>query len=367
MVMHNGRNRLADRQKVGKRPTPKKLAGAEADAWSPLKGPKHSAASTSQSPFQPLPTPPAAIHQPAFGNPPKANDVAPCGPAFPTDIAVPLHFSSAIMQSPVITNTRMTTAITGTVITTDKATSQPSQGHQGRQAPARKSTTKRQPEQATTAPGRKAATRKAAGKPRAKAKPKPEKLPPLATPATVLPPAAPLPAALPMPVREEPLVAQVAPQPVLARETLADQTPAPPAQATTMADHRLVIAAQTHASPGLAPLPRHHALMAPPVGLWAAIDVWLSSAKKLLRASFMVKKPKPNSAVPPALPPLPGSGGSDMKTEPGLRDQPELAQLRAENHRLRSQLDAILAQQRGASAGFAVPMRPADERQPAES
>jgi hypothetical protein len=72
------------------------------------------------------------------------------------------------------------------------------------------------------------------------------------------------------------------------------------------------------------PLPRNRSLAKPGTGLLGVLGSWLRSTGQLLTASFMVKKKR--------------SGPSSPAT---LRERTELTQLRAENRRLRTQLDGL--------------------------
>jgi hypothetical protein len=73
-----------------------------------------------------------------------------------------------------------------------------------------------------------------------------------------------------------------------------------------------------------APLPRNRALAQPDAGLLGALNGWLRATGQRLLRSFMVKKPR-KTATPPS----------------SLRERVELTQLRAENRRLREQLESM--------------------------
>lgn len=71
-------------------------------------------------------------------------------------------------------------------------------------------------------------------------------------------------------------------------------------------------------------LPRDHALTKPSGGLLGALNTWLRSTGQMLISGFMVKKKR--RPAPPTT----------------LRERVELTQLRAENRRLRSQLEGMV-------------------------
>jgi hypothetical protein len=73
------------------------------------------------------------------------------------------------------------------------------------------------------------------------------------------------------------------------------------------------------------PLPRHLAPTNPSSGLWGAMGNWLRSAGQMLASGFMVKKTRPRTPSPAT-----------------MREQAELTQLRAENRRLRSELNGMM-------------------------
>lgn len=73
------------------------------------------------------------------------------------------------------------------------------------------------------------------------------------------------------------------------------------------------------------PLPRHLAPTNPSAGLWGAMGNWLRSAGQMLASGFMVKKTRPRAPSPAT-----------------MREQAELTQLRAENRRLRSELNGMM-------------------------
>lgn len=73
------------------------------------------------------------------------------------------------------------------------------------------------------------------------------------------------------------------------------------------------------------PLPRHLAPTNPSAGLWGAMGNWLRSAGRMLASGFMVKKTRPRAPSPAT-----------------MREQAELTQLRAENRRLRSELNGMM-------------------------
>lgn len=87
-------------------------------------------------------------------------------------------------------------------------------------------------------------------------------------------------------------------------------------------------------------LPRNQSLAKPPVGLVAAIGEWLNSFGRMVAAGFIVKKKRA------PLPRPPRSLIRSEVAEPSMRERTEMAQLRAENRRLRAQLDALSHVQR---------------------
>jgi hypothetical protein len=82
-------------------------------------------------------------------------------------------------------------------------------------------------------------------------------------------------------------------------------------------------------------LPRNQSLAKPTVGLVAAIGEWLNSFGRMVAAGFIVKKKQA------PLPRPPRSLIRSDAAEPSMRERTEMAQLRAENRRLRAQLDAL--------------------------
>ena len=94
-------------------------------------------------------------------------------------------------------------------------------------------------------------------------------------------------------------------------------------------------------------LPRHRSLARPDHGLVSAISNWLRSAKSL----FLVTKRRPTKTAahrPPRYSPK-------RMPAPSLREQAELTQLRAENRRLRSELEALLVLQNSNTKKPAAP------------
>jgi hypothetical protein len=91
-------------------------------------------------------------------------------------------------------------------------------------------------------------------------------------------------------------------------------------------------------------LPRQQALTSPPVGLVAAIGAWLSSMGKLVASGFLVTKTRkrPVPVVEPRRSPI--TALIKPRSEPPtMRERTEMTQLRAENRRLRAQLEAMQA------------------------
>ena len=76
------------------------------------------------------------------------------------------------------------------------------------------------------------------------------------------------------------------------------------------------------------PLPRSRSLTKPGTGLLGALNTWLRKTGQMLAASFMVKRKRPGQPSPAT-----------------LRERTELTQLRAENRRLRHQLEGMTAAQ----------------------
>ena len=253
-----------------------------------------------------------------------ASAKAPPGPAFPRDVTVPLRFNAAVFTPP-------TLAPPPQPVSTPKQASAKQPG---------KATQRRQPAKLQSPkPGHDGAPMSASKTPTSKTpdSKSPTARPPRAkTPAPKIPAAKPpvvAPSAVPLPMQREPLVTGAA-------------------EAAAAAD--AVFSRSAAPAPGnMAPLPRNRSVTAPPVGLWAAIDAWLTSARKLLRAGFVVKKPGPaprHQAIPPMPRPMPRGQKQWFRAKsapmPSLREQTELTQLRAENRRLRNQLEAMIAQQR---------------------
>jgi hypothetical protein len=88
-------------------------------------------------------------------------------------------------------------------------------------------------------------------------------------------------------------------------------------------------------------VPHDKSLAAPPRGLIAAISAWLLSASRLASFGLLRRKRQP---LPRALQRVP-SRTSPAWTRPS--DSAELARLRAENRRLRSQLEVMAITQGG--------------------
>jgi len=151
------------------------------------------------------------------------------------------------------------------------------------------------------------------------------------------------PPAITLPVRDEPLVAQAQESPNLPDANLPDER-------------------SYFAMPETA-LPRARALAKPSTGLVGAIGAWLHSMGKLIASGFLVKKRRP------AAPPIPTAkrgfivASTRNAPEPSMRERTELTQLRAENRRLRSQLEAIEAMR---NAPGAIPRWNAKPKQDAE-
>ena len=217
------------------------------------------------------------------------------GPVFPKDVSVPLRFNATVFTPP--------TLVAAAV------------------QPPVKTTQRRQPTKPKQDAPPKVVGKAAASRP-TKAK----------TPAATS-------SAVPLPIQREPLVVGAAPHAAAAAEAVFSRSP--------------------QAANNMAPLPRNRSVAAPPVGLWAAIDAWLISAKKLLRAGFVVKQPRNPSATaktPPRNVPIPAQQKLAPKPKswfhkaqpapPSMREQAELTQLRAENRRLRNQIESMIAQQR---------------------
>jgi len=104
-------------------------------------------------------------------------------------------------------------------------------------------------------------------------------------------------------------------------------------------------------------LPRNRSLTRPQAGLVAAIGAWLGSMSRMIAAGFLVKKTHKRPAATP-IPAAPRRGLiaslTGQQADPAsLRERTELTQLRAENRRLRRQLDSMEA--RGAPAGETTP------------
>ena len=254
---------------------------------------------------------------PAIG---KANIPTPPGPAFPRDVTVPIRFNAAVFTPP-------TLAPPAAPVSAPKQASakQPGKTTQRRQ-PAKLQSPKPGHDPAPMAANITPASKTPTARPPRTKTPAPKT--PAAKPPTANPPVA-APSAVPLPIQREPLVTGTA-------------------KAATAAD--AVFSRSADFAPGsMAPLPRNRSVTAPPVGLWAAIDAWLISAKKLLRAGFVVKKPGP-APRHQAIPPMPRGQKQWFRAKPApmpsLREQTELTQLRAENRRLRNQLEAMIAQQR---------------------
>lgn len=118
------------------------------------------------------------------------------------------------------------------------------------------------------------------------------------------------PRALPLPHREEPLTQSASQQPVGARPIPPlVQRPASGRQAASTVERLL---------------PRDRALAKPGTGLLGAVNTWLRSTGQRLLSGFMVKK-KRQRPMPPV----------------SMRERVELTQLRAENRRLRRQIDSM--------------------------
>jgi len=218
------------------------------------------------------------------------------GPVFPKDVSVPQRFNGAVFTPP-------TLVAAGAI------------------KPPAKAAQRRQPAKPKQDAPPKVVGKAAASRP-TKAK----------TPAAAS-------SAVPLPIQREPLVVGGAPHAAAAAEAVFSRSP--------------------QAANNMAPLPRNRSMAAPPVGLWAAIDAWLISARKLLRAGFVVKKPRNPGAMaktPPRIAPIPAQQKLAPKPKswfrkaqpapPSMREQAELTQLRAENRRLRNQIETMIAQQR---------------------
>lgn len=96
-------------------------------------------------------------------------------------------------------------------------------------------------------------------------------------------------------------------------------------------------------------LPKNRALTQPSPGLVGAIGAWLHSFGQLIASGFLVKKtrPRPFSGPTPANRRM---SSRHAAAQPTLREAAELTQLRAENRRLRGQLDALDALRKGKPA-----------------
>ena len=237
-----------------------------------------------------------------------AETKTPPGPSFPKDVVVPLRFNAAVLAPPVL--------------------ERPSAGRKPK-------TTAPATDLITPNSERKVATTQKANKD-AEAPKKRQRKAPADKPADKSV------AAIHLPDHSEPLVTLVKQQTVQAEDRQEAFSRAPSPAATAML-----------------PIARNRAITAPPIGLWAAIDAWLSSAKKLLRAGFVVKKPGPRrpaaaSQMAPRVPPLPAQQTKWLRPKQppplSLREQSEITQLRAENRRLRLQMETLIAQQRLARA-----------------
>ncbi len=156
----------------------------------------------------------------------------------------------------------------------------------------------------------------------------------------------PLRAASATPVRRKPRAEPKLPQPV-----------DPPAITLPTQAEPLVTAAapasftRTHFATPETALPRARALAKPSNGLVGAIGAWLSSFGKLIAAGFMVKKVRKratSTAAPvqrrPITPMEPRAEDQvAMREQATMRERTEMLQLRAENRRLRAQLEALEA------------------------
>ena len=178
-------------------------------------------------------------------------------------------------------------------------------------------------------------------------------MPPFAPAMAAKPPAAPVPPgrpALTLPKQAEPLV--VAGQPVEP-----ETAPVTPRATTAYPDDR---------SPFFMPeiaLPRNRALTQPSPGLVGAIGAWLHSFGRLIASGFLVKKTRAR----PFAGPTPANRRKTSRhatAQPTLREAAEVTQLRAENRRLRSQLDALDALRNGTPAPQDAPSRVPSEAAP---
>lgn len=93
-------------------------------------------------------------------------------------------------------------------------------------------------------------------------------------------------------------------------------------------------------------LPRHRSLAQPSQGLVGAIGAWLHSFSRLIASGFLVKKTRKPSKVA-MIPANRRKSARHVAAQPSLREAAEVTQLRAENRRLRSQLDALDALRHG--------------------
>lgn len=127
----------------------------------------------------------------------------------------------------------------------------------------------------------------------------------------------------------------------------------------TAADAGITVAqeARTYFTMSQPALPRNRSLTRPQAGLVAAIGAWLGSMGRMIAAGFLVKKTHKRPAATP-IPDAPRRGLIASLTGPqadpaSLRERTELTQLRAENRRLRRQLDSMEA--RRAPTGETTP------------
>ena len=260
---------------------------------------------------------PASVNRmTARKNTPPPGALSSDAPAFPKDVVVPLRFNAAILAPPVLKSPPQSPKSVSpkTVARKSKAPTPDAAPPK----PERKRAASQKASSGAEAP-KKRQRKSAADKPADKSV-----------------------AAIHLPDHSEPLVTPATPQSLAAehRQEAFSRSPSPEASM-------------------MPPIARNRAIAAPPLGLWAAIDAWLSSAKKLLRAGFVVKKPGPRrpaapSPMPPRVPPLPSQPAKwlSRKQSPplSLREQSEITQLRAENRRLRLQMETLIAQQRLARA-----------------
>jgi len=143
--------------------------------------------------------------------------------------------------------------------------------------------------------------------------------------------------ALPLPATAEPLIErEITPKPAPAQEKQDAPSSSP--------DDR------SYFVPPASALPRQKSLAGPSQGLVGAIGAWLSSMGKLLASGFIVTKTRKRSTmrIPPVQAPRPNPQPTRQNNAPpNMRERTEMVQLRAENRRLRAQLEAIEAMRKG--------------------